>query len=216
MWLSQLSELPSCRLGCICSGLFCHWCHFTIRCSGMAWPVLVVADGSSPGAISDISVDLSKHDRLTMIDPWPAAKPGSCLMDFMHSGGAGFRWNMPLCLKSQGLSAICEHSSRYCIMHSEMECIWFMLIVVACSCDILSLTASQVSKILDVLVTEGNTFDVKSDTSVDEIIQYFNKRGVYYEAACRMVFICVYICIWYDIWCVFIAALSISVSVFLS
>eukprot|EP00435_Cladocopium_sp_Y103_P021244 s4468_g5.t1 len=38
-----------------------------------------------------------------------------------------------------------------------------------------------VSKILDVLVTEGNTFDVKSDTSVDEIIQYFNKRGVYYE-----------------------------------
>lgn len=41
---------------------------------------------------------------------------------------------------------------------------------------------SQVRKILDVLVAEGKVFDVKSDTSVDEIIQHFNQKGVYYEA----------------------------------
>ena len=66
------------------------------------------------------------------------------------------------------------------------------MLVFACYFDILSLAASKVSKILDVLVTEGNTFDVKSDTSVDEIIQYFNKKGVYYEAACRMMFMMIY------------------------
>lgn len=41
---------------------------------------------------------------------------------------------------------------------------------------------SKVRKILDVLVAEGKVFDVKSDTSVDEIIQHFNQKGVYYEA----------------------------------
>ena len=40
----------------------------------------------------------------------------------------------------------------------------------------------KVRKILDVLVTEGATYDVKADTSVDEIIRHFNQKGVYYEA----------------------------------
>lgn len=31
-------------------------------------------------------------------------------------------------------------------------------------------------------MAEGKVFDVKSDTSVDEIIQHFNQKGVYYEA----------------------------------
>ena len=108
-------------------------------------------------------------------------------MDFMHSGGAGFRWNMPLCLKSLRALGHLRTFFEYNVFN--------LISVFACSSDILSFAASQVSKILDVLVTEGNTFDVKSDTSVDEIIQYFNKRGVYYEAACRMVFM-IYICVY--------------------
>ncbi|CAE7885234.1 cry-dash [Symbiodinium microadriaticum] len=38
-----------------------------------------------------------------------------------------------------------------------------------------------VRRILDELVAEGKTFDIRADTPVDEIIQYFNSKGVYYE-----------------------------------
>lgn len=38
-----------------------------------------------------------------------------------------------------------------------------------------------VTKILDVLVSEGQTYDVQASTSVDEIIQHFNSKGVHYE-----------------------------------
>mmetsp|Transcript_2578 Transcript_2578/g.6194 ORF Transcript_2578/g.6194 Transcript_2578/m.6194 type:complete len:425 (+) Transcript_2578:53-1327(+) len=38
-----------------------------------------------------------------------------------------------------------------------------------------------VRKILDVLVAEGQTLDTKADTPVDEIIQHFNTKGVFYE-----------------------------------
>ena len=34
---------------------------------------------------------------------------------------------------------------------------------------------------MDELVAEGKTFDIRADTPVDEIIQYFNSKGVYYE-----------------------------------
>lgn len=208
MWLSQLSQLPSCCLGCICSGLFCHWCHFTIRCSGMAWPVVVVADGSSPGGVSTNFIHRSHFwyfcwpIKTWQIDhDWPmTCCKARKLFDGLHAQRG--RW-FPLEYAAlfEITRALCHLRTFFEILYnaSEMECIWFILIVVACSCDILSLAASQVNKILDVLVTEGNTFDVKSDTSVDEIIQYFNKRGVYYEAACRMVFIYVYMI--YGVYC---------------
>mmetsp|Transcript_102043 Transcript_102043/g.243332 ORF Transcript_102043/g.243332 Transcript_102043/m.243332 type:complete len:427 (+) Transcript_102043:78-1358(+) len=38
-----------------------------------------------------------------------------------------------------------------------------------------------VRRLLDVLVSEGESFQVQSDTSVDEIIQHFNRKGVCYE-----------------------------------
>ena len=45
---------------------------------------------------------------------------------------------------------------------------------------------AKVRKILEELVAEGKTFDIRADTPVDEIIQYFNSKGVYYEEPWQM------------------------------